>query len=100
MNTNKVGVGFTSSATCWCTVVGVILNLSIWFGLHVVFARVVEQSYGPLHLTVPELGSIDPAAATLAALAMLAMLRFKLGLPKTLAASAALGAAWKLLFAG
>jgi len=33
----------------------------------------------------------------LAALAMLALFRFKLGLPKTLAASAALGAAWKLL---
>jgi hypothetical protein len=30
---------------------------------------------------------------------MLAMLRFKVGLPKTLAASAALGAAWKLLIA-
>ncbi|HEU5076623.1 MAG TPA: chromate efflux transporter [Polyangiaceae bacterium] len=78
-------------------VVGVILNLSIWFGMHVVFARVTEHSYGPLHLSVPDPSSIDPAAATLAALAMLAMLRFKVGLPKTLIASALLGAAWKLL---
>lgn len=81
-------------------VVGVILNLSIWFGLHVLFARVDERHYGPLQLSVPELGSIEPAAATLAVLAMLAMLRFRLGLPITLAASAALGALWKLLIAG
>jgi len=81
-------------------VVGVILNLSIWFGLHVVFKQVEDWSYGPLHLAIPDLTSIDIAAATLAALAMLAMLRFHLGLPKTLAASAALGAVWKLLIAG
>jgi len=81
-------------------VVGVILNLSIWFGLHVVFKHVEDRSYGPLHLVIPDFASIDVAAATLAALAMLAMLRFHLGLPKTLAASAALGALWKLLIAG
>jgi len=81
-------------------VVGVILNLSIWFGLHVVFKHVTDRSYGPLHLAVPDFASIDVAAAALAALAMLAMLRFHLGLPKTLAASAALGAVWKLLIAG
>lgn len=80
-------------------VVGVILNLSLWFGIHVVFARVVEQHFGPLRLFVPELASVDLAAAALAALAMLSMFRFKLGLPKTLAASAALGAIWKLLIA-
>ena len=81
-------------------VVGVILNLSVWFGLHVVFRSIAERSYGPLHLSIPDFASIDLAAATLAAAAMLAMLRFHLGLPKTLAASAALGAAWKLLIAG
>jgi chromate transporter len=78
-------------------VVGVILNLSLWFGLHVVFAQVAEQHLGPLRLYVPQLSSVDVAAGVLAALAMLAMFRFKLGLPKTLAASAALGLGWKLL---
>jgi chromate transporter len=84
-------------STITAAVVGVILNLSLWFGMHVLFHRVTEVHAGPLHLLVPSLTSIDPAATLLAALAMLAMLRFKLGLPKTLAATALLGAAWKLL---
>ncbi|HYJ09534.1 MAG TPA: chromate efflux transporter [Polyangiaceae bacterium] len=78
-------------------VVGVILNLSIWFGLHVLFRRVGERQWGPLHLLLPDLSSVDLPAAALTGLAMVAMFRFKLGLPKTLAASAALGVAWRLL---
>jgi chromate transporter len=78
-------------------VVGVILNLSIWFGLHVLFRRVSERQWGPLHLLLPDLSTIDLPATALTGLAMLAMFRFKLGLPKTLAASAALGVAWRLL---
>lgn len=73
-------------------VVGVILNLSIWFGLHVVFREVAERHFGPFLLHVPSLASLDLAALALAALAMLALLRFKQSVPKTLAASAALGA--------
>jgi chromate transporter len=78
-------------------VVGVILNLSIWFGLHVLFRDLTERSFGPVRLLVPELASLNVGAAVLAALSMLALFRFKLGLPKTLAASAALGAALRLL---
>ena len=77
-------------------VVGVILNLSLWFALHVVFKHVEPHHFGPLRALVPNLASVDPAALLLAALAMLAIFRFKLGLPKTLAASAALGLLWKL----
>ena len=84
-------------AAITAAVVGVILNLSLWFGLHVVFARVAERRFGPVRVLVPEIASIDFAAATLSMLAMLALFRFKLGLPKTLAASAALGVVWKLL---
>jgi chromate transporter len=84
-------------AAITAAVVGVILNLSLWFGLHVVFAQVAERHFGPVRVLVPAVASIDFAAATLSVLAMLALFRFKLGLPKTLAASAALGVAWKLL---
>jgi chromate transporter len=78
-------------------VVGVILNLSVWFGLHLVFHGIDERHVGPLRLLVPDLSTLDAPALVLAALAMLALFRFKLGLPKTLALSALLGAAWKLL---
>ena len=86
-----------SLSTITAAVVGVVLNLSVWFGLHVVFRNVSEQHVGPLRLWVPDLASLDVASAVLAVLAMVAMFCFKLGLPKTLAGSAALGAAWKLL---
>jgi chromate transporter len=84
-------------STITAAVVGVILNLSLWFGLHVVFHDVGEAQLGPLRLLVPVLGSIDPAAAVLAALSIVAMFKFHLGLPKTLAASAAIGAAYKFV---
>jgi chromate transporter len=87
----------TALAAITAAVVGVILNLSLWFGLHVVFRQVAVRHVGPLRLLVPTLASVDVAAAALSALAMLAMFRFKLGLPRTLALSAALGAACKLL---
>jgi chromate transporter len=77
-------------------VVGVILNLSLWFGLHLVFRRIDERHVGPLRLFSPDLTSLDAAALVLAVLAMLALLRLKLGLLKTLVASALAGAAWKL----
>lgn len=76
-------------------VVGVILNLSLWFGLHVVFHEVSEQQFGIFRFLIPNFSSLDIAAALLAAFAMFAMFRFKLGLAKTLAVSALLGAAWK-----
>jgi chromate transporter len=78
-------------------VVGVILNLSLWFGLHLLFHRVDERHVGPLRYYVPDPATLDAPALVLAALASLALFRFKLGLPKTLAASAVLGAAWKVL---
>lgn len=40
-------------------VVGVILNLSIWFGLHVLFQTVTAQTVGPLRIWQPDLASLD-----------------------------------------
>ena len=78
------------------TVVGVILNLAIWFGLHVLFRDLATVAAGPVQLLVPKLASIDPVAAILAAAAALALIRFKVGMLKVLAASAAAGLAWTL----
>ncbi len=83
-------------AAITAAVVGVVLNLAVWFAVHVVFTRVGEVRAGPAHMPWPEWVSIDGMAALLAAGSLIAMLRFKVGMIPTLAAAAALGAAWKL----
>jgi chromate transporter len=87
-------------STITAAIVGVVLNLALWFGIHFVFGRIEELHVGVLRVLVPSLASIDGAALVLSALAMLAVFRFKLGLVKTLGASAVLGVAWKLLAVG
>ncbi len=49
-------------------VVGVILNLSIWFALHVFFDTVTKTQTGPLTLWLPELSTINPIVVALAIL--------------------------------
>ncbi|MDJ0968401.1 MAG: chromate efflux transporter [Kiloniellales bacterium] len=73
-------------------VVGVILNLALWFALHISFARVEEVRISALRLYRPVWESVDPASLVLSAAALVAMLRFKLPMLPTLAAGAALGA--------
>ncbi len=55
-------------AAITAAVVGVILNLSIWFALHVFFRVVERQNLGPVTLWKPELGSLDPTVLGLAVL--------------------------------
>jgi len=50
-------------------VVGVILNLSVWFALHVLFTKVESLEYGPISLAIPAQNSLDPLALGLVALA-------------------------------
>lgn len=77
-------------------VVGVILNLALWFGLHVLFAEVwVWRGWG-LALEVPVLASVDVPALVLTFAAMLAIFRFRAGLLPTLAGAATAGLAWGL----
>jgi chromate transporter len=72
-------------------VVGVILNLGIWFALHVVFRELAPARLGPFELLAPALASVDPLALAIAAAALVAMLRFHVGMLPTLAASAGVG---------
>jgi chromate transporter len=78
-------------------VVGVVLNLAVWFALHVLFAQVHERWVGPVRLFVPELTSLDPWALLIATAAMVAMLRLNLGMLPTLALSALAGMALRAL---
>jgi chromate transporter len=84
-------------AAITAAVVGVVLNLAIWFALHVVFARVETRVIGPLHLQIPDLSSLDPVALALAAVATIALLRFRMPIIGLLALSAAFGAALRVL---
>lgn len=81
-------------------VVGVILNLAIWFGLHVVFAELRTVAAAGLRLAVPVWSSLDATAAVLVLAALLAVFRFRLGTVQVLAACALAGLAIHLLAAG
>jgi chromate transporter len=80
-------------ATISAAVVGVILNLAVWFALHGLFARVGEARLGPFALAAPDLRSFDVAAAALTALAYWLLHRRRAGVGVTLTLCAALGAA-------
>jgi chromate transporter len=80
--------------TITAAVVGVILNLAVWFGAHTVFAEVAEMSFGVARVFVPVLDSVDPAILVLTTAALIAILRFRAGMIATLAASGALGIAY------
>jgi chromate transporter len=73
-------------------VVGVVLNLAVWFSLHVLFAHIEDLRAGPLSLPVPDPSSLDPAAALLAAVALVATLRIKVNMLVVLAGCAVGGA--------
>ena len=81
-------------------VVGVILNLSVWFALHVVFGQVTATQNGPLTLWSPELASIKPLALLLIVLAGYLLLRRHLGVGWVLlvCAVAALGGNFALTY--
>ena len=84
-------------STITAAVVGVILNLSIWFALHTLFAQVSEERTGPVRCLAPEWSTLDPVALAITMAAMAALFRFKLGMLPTLAACASAGLAYRLL---
>jgi chromate transporter len=75
-------------------VVGVILNLSVWFGLHVLFRDVERVALVPvinLNLSVPVWNTLDPVALALFVASTLMLFRFKLGMVPVLALCIAAG---------
>jgi chromate transporter len=69
----------------------VILNLAIWFALHVVFREVITIDSWGLNLALPNPASVDWAAAGLAVAALLAVFRFRVGTGYLLAGAALAG---------
>jgi chromate transporter len=81
-------------------VVGVILNLSLWFGLHVLFGRVDAIWHGPLRLWTPEFASLHFEVVLLTVLSAVLLLALRLGILSTLAIVAAAALAWSWLEGG
>lgn len=77
-------------------VVGVIMNLAVWFALYVLFREAVRwQGYG-MALDLPVWQSIDVPAFILTFAAVLATLRFKTGMLPTLLACSLAGVLWHM----
>ena len=88
---NKGLAGALTAITA--AVVGVILNLSIWFALHTVFRETAPvRSFG-LSFDMPVPSSVDLPALALAIAAATAIFRFKLGMLTVLAGSCVAGGA-------
>ncbi|MBC2669327.1 chromate efflux transporter [Novosphingobium piscinae] len=75
-------------AAVTAAVVGVIASLSLWFALHLLFARTVPAGLPGLALTLPDPRSLDWRAALLAGLAAWLIFRVRWSLLRVLAASA------------
>lgn len=78
-------------------VVGVILNLSVWFALHVVFGAVAATHHGPVRLWTPEWASLNVEALLLSVLAAALLFGLRLGILSTLTISAGAALAWSLV---
>lgn len=83
--------------TITAAVVGVILNLAVWFGLHTLFARVETRHLSALTLQAPDISSLDHGALLLAVVAAAMLFRFKIGMVTTLGVCCAAGIAIYLL---
>jgi chromate transporter len=92
---NKGLAGALSAITA--AVVGVILNLSIWFALHTLFREIYPVHAFALDFDMPVLASIDIPALLLSIAAATAIFRFKLGMLTVLAGSSAAGIALRVV---
>jgi chromate transporter len=93
---NKGLAGALTAITA--AVVGVILNLSIWFALHTLFRETTPVRSLGLSFDMPVFSSIDIPAFVLAAAAATAIFRLNVGMLWVLAGSCAVGVA--IRFAG
>jgi chromate transporter len=78
-------------------VVGVVLNLAVWFALHVMFGAVDVREAAGMRVSVPQWGTVNWSSVAIAVAAAAALLRFRVGMLWTLAGAAAVGVVWRLM---
>lgn len=86
---NKALTSALSAITA--AVVGVVLNLAVWFAVHTIFRETIPVHALLMDFDAPKLASVDPWALGLSAGAAVAIFRFKVGMIPTLAACCAVG---------
>ncbi len=84
-------------AAITAAVVGVILNLAVWFALHTLFTEVHAVNVLGLQLDLPVPASINLPSLVLTVVALLAVFRFKLGMLVVLGGCSALGVVYYLV---
>ncbi|PHP67374.1 chromate transporter [Zhengella mangrovi] len=72
-------------------VVGVIANLALWFGLHVIFGKVEPVAWGPFELALPALSTVDVTAGVLVTGSAIALLSLRWPVAVVLASACVLG---------
>jgi chromate transporter len=86
---NRALNGAMSAITA--AVVGVVLNLSVWFSIHTLFRETVPVRVFPFWFDAPRPASIDLWALALSVAAAVAIFRFKVGMIPTLVACCVAG---------
>ncbi|AEQ52600.1 chromate efflux transporter [Pelagibacterium halotolerans] len=66
-------------STITAAVVGVVLNLAVWFGMHVIFREVKTFTGFGFTIDIPVWSTIDVIAAVLVGASLVAAFRFKVG---------------------
>jgi chromate transporter len=89
----------TALSAITAAVVGVVLNLAVWFSLNVLFSTVSERQIGPIRLYVPDFATINWVSLLIAAAAFIALFKYKASMMVTLAGAATAGLLYYLLFA-
>ncbi len=72
-------------------VVGVIANLALYFALHTLFRRTSEFVAGPVHLQLPDVGTLRPVALAITIAAVVMIFKMNWSVLRTLGVCALLG---------
>ena len=93
---NKALAGALTGITA--AVVGVILNLGVWFAVHTIFRETGVWQAGPMSLHYPVLTVVDPGALLLSILAAVAVFAARQPVMRVIGSSALLGIVWWAVF--
>ena len=87
----------TAMSGITAAIVGVVLNLAVWFALNTVFGSLNDFRAFGVHLQIPVWNTLNIPAVFIATFAILAIFRFKLSVIKTIGCSAGLGVLYNLI---